>query len=219
MLYIICFQFQEPQVDDIKQKNQKRKTMNSGVHSFRSCNSQNIRVDDHDNQTNIYKHRSADNYLFPSNHNNNNLSPPLSRNSSKRSTTPINVNPTSLLRTRSRKSVDTSRPSHPASMDDHHQKSSLDSTTSSQPLFGKITSSRQSSINNPIMFSNSSGMLKPPPIEKKLECTLEELCYGCQKKIKITRDVVKNTGFVSKETSFILFTFCLNKYDYDYDMI
>ncbi|KAF7816841.1 protein psi1-like [Senna tora] len=46
----------------------------------------------------------------------------------------------------------------------------------------------------PIMFSNSRGMQKPPPIEKRLECTLEELCYGCQKKIKIIREVLTYTG-------------------------
>lgn len=54
--------------------------------------------------------------------------------------------------------------------------------------------SRRSST--PIMYSNSSGRLKPPPIEKKLECTLEELCYGCKKNIKITRDVITDTGLV-----------------------
>lgn len=202
--FIIRFHFQEPQGDqDNKPKNQKRKTMNAGVYSFRSCNSQNIRVDDHDDQTsprsgpgNVYKHRSADNYLFSSSKNNNMSNTPVSRNFSKRSTTPINTNssvPTSLFSSMSRKCADSSRSSRPASVDG--QKSSLDST-SSTPFFGKISSSRHGSISNPIMFSNSSGVLKPPPIEKKLECTLEELCYGCQKKIKITRDVVKDTGFV-----------------------
>ncbi|PON73204.1 Chaperone DnaJ [Parasponia andersonii] len=108
--------------------------MNSGIPCFRSCDSHNIGVDhDHDDQMspgtragNIYKHRSADNCLFPS------------------------------------------------------------SYTSNSPL----------SIN---MFSNSYGTMKPPPVEKKLECTLEELCYGCQKKIKITRDVVKDTGGICQE--------------------
>ncbi|XP_058786946.1 uncharacterized protein LOC131661423 [Vicia villosa] len=51
----------------------------------------------------------------------------------------------------------------------------------------------------PIMYSNSSGMLKQPPIEKNLECTLEELCYGCTKKIMITRDVFADTGGVVQE--------------------
>ncbi|KAL2339769.1 hypothetical protein Fmac_007709 [Flemingia macrophylla] len=53
--------------------------------------------------------------------------------------------------------------------------------------------------NNVIMYSNSSGMLKPPPIEKKLECTLEELCYGCKKNIMITRDVLTDTGGIVQE--------------------
>ncbi|KAF8405704.1 hypothetical protein HHK36_007781 [Tetracentron sinense] len=51
---------------------------------------------------------------------------------------------------------------------------------------------------NSIMFSHSARR-KPPPIEKKLECTLEELCNGCIKKIKITRDVVTNTGIIVQE--------------------
>ncbi|XP_038698197.1 dnaJ homolog subfamily B member 13 [Tripterygium wilfordii] len=52
----------------------------------------------------------------------------------------------------------------------------------------------------PIMFSNSTGrMLKPPAIERKLECTLEELCFGCMTKIKITRDVLTNTGEIIQE--------------------
>jgi len=50
-----------------------------------------------------------------------------------------------------------------------------------------------------IMFSNSMGKMKPPAIERPLECTLEELCYGCMKKIEITRDVIiTNTGSVPR---------------------
>ncbi|KAI3442703.1 DnaJ_C domain-containing protein [Psidium guajava] len=59
------------------------------------------------------------------------------------------------------------------------------------------SSSRMSST--PIMFSNSTGMLKPPAIERTLECTLEELCYGGMKKIKVTRDVLTNTGEIIQE--------------------
>jgi len=59
--------------------------------------------------------------------------------------------------------------------------------------------------NNPIMYSNSSGMLKPPPIERKLECTLEDLCFGCKKKIKITRDVLTDTGLVSIQFHHLIF--------------
>ena len=41
-----------------------------------------------------------------------------------------------------------------------------------------------------------SGQLrrKPPPEERKLECTLEELCRGCIKEIKFTREVVGKKG-------------------------
>lgn len=45
-------------------------------------------------------------------------------------------------------------------------------------------------ISTNIMYSNSAGVIKPPVVEKKLACTLEELCFGCIKKVKITRDVV-----------------------------
>ena len=48
-----------------------------------------------------------------------------------------------------------------------------------------------------IMFSNSSGILKPPAMEQELECTLEELCHGCVKKIRVSRDVYSSTGFVT----------------------
>ena len=34
---------------------------------------------------------------------------------------------------------------------------------------------------------------KPPPVEKKLECTLEELFWGC-KEVRFIRDVVTKTG-------------------------
>lgn len=63
------------------------------------------------------------------------------------------------------------------------------------PHMNSRNASRRSST--PIMFSNSSGILKPLPIEKTLECTLEDLCYGCKKKIKITRDVITDAGLVS----------------------
>lgn len=47
----------------------------------------------------------------------------------------------------------------------------------------------------PIIYSQSTARRsKPKPIEKKLECTLEELWRGCVKKIKITRDVISETG-------------------------
>lgn len=56
----------------------------------------------------------------------------------------------------------------------------------------KIASRRS---NTPIIFSQSTARRRPQPIEKKLECTLEELCVGCVKKMKITRDVISNEGY------------------------
>ncbi|KNA24501.1 hypothetical protein SOVF_014980 [Spinacia oleracea] len=50
-----------------------------------------------------------------------------------------------------------------------------------------------------IMFSNSSGKLKPPATEKQLECTLEELYHGCVKHIKVSRDVFSVTGQIVNE--------------------
>ncbi|CAN1240471.1 DnaJ homolog subfamily B member 13 [Linum grandiflorum] len=46
------------------------------------------------------------------------------------------------------------------------------------------------------MFSNSTGRkVKPPPVQKNLDCTLEELFYGCTKKVKVTRDVLTDRGY------------------------
>nr|KYP55122.1 DnaJ isogeny subfamily B member 13 [Cajanus cajan] len=69
------------------------------------------------------------------------------------------------------------------------------------PHLNSRNASRRSS--NPIMYSNSSGMVKPPPIEKKIECTLEDLCYGCKKKIMITRDVLTDTGGIVQEEELV----------------
>ncbi|EOA38948.1 hypothetical protein CARUB_v10011360mg [Capsella rubella] len=57
------------------------------------------------------------------------------------------------------------------------------------PSLMRSTTTR--SFANPILYSTSSAKVaKPSPTEKKLSCTLEELCNGCTKKIKIKRDVV-----------------------------
>ncbi|GMN49480.1 hypothetical protein TIFTF001_018651 [Ficus carica] len=57
--------------------------------------------------------------------------------------------------------------------------------------------SRQSTT--PIIFSQSTERKKPPPVERKLKCTLEELLDGCVKKIMITRDVIAETGVIIQE--------------------
>lgn len=53
-----------------------------------------------------------------------------------------------------------------------------------------------------IMYSSSSGTLKPPPIERDLECTLEELCFGCKKNVTFTRYHHLPTRF----SGFVLFS-------------
>ncbi|KAA3476780.1 dnaJ-like protein subfamily B member 4-like [Gossypium australe] len=67
-------------------------------------------------------------------------------------------------------------------------------TTDRNGLFETLSGSTSRPNGNPIMFSNSTGVVKPPPIEKQLECTLEDLCYGCTEKIKIKRDVITESG-------------------------
>ncbi|KAJ8490720.1 hypothetical protein OPV22_012441 [Ensete ventricosum] len=37
---------------------------------------------------------------------------------------------------------------------------------------------------------------KPPSVERKLGCTLEELCRGCKKDVKFTRDIVTSNGLI-----------------------
>lgn len=67
-------------------------------------------------------------------------------------------------------------------------------STSSSP--GSVPAGMTRKGSNPIIYSQSTVRRKPPPIERKLECTLEELCHGSVKKIKITRDVINEIGFV-----------------------
>ncbi|KAJ6335700.1 hypothetical protein OIU78_012334 [Salix suchowensis] len=106
-----------------------------------------------------------------------NISSPLSRSGSRKSPS---LKPSFLKRNMSRRSTDS-----------HHGYSASLSRNAS----------RNSTSN--IMFSNSMGKIKPPAIERPLECTLEELCYGCMKKIKITRDVITNTGQIIQEEEII----------------
>ncbi|XP_021896368.1 dnaJ homolog subfamily B member 13-like [Carica papaya] len=134
-----------------------------GVQSFRSYNGDAMQGDHNPMSTNkgLPKNQSCDHHFSPG------VPSPLSRSSSRRSTTP-------LRSTSSRKNPDVNG-------------------------FPRSLSRNSSRSTTPIMFSNSTGIIKPPPIEKQLECTLEELCYGCTKKIKITRDVITNTGQIIQE--------------------
>ncbi|XP_059454518.1 uncharacterized protein LOC132184782 [Corylus avellana] len=148
---------------------------------------QSIRYNNGDHPTNprrFYRHQSVDN-CFPS------LASPLSRCGTRRSNTPSRSSP---FRSMSREG---SSSTHGLPSPGGTRQQSTNSMPS-PPSLSKSRSGRSSS-SAPIMFSNSSGMLKPPPIEKKLECTLEELYYGCKRKIKITREVATNTGKITQE--------------------
>ncbi|KAI4375538.1 hypothetical protein MLD38_013396 [Melastoma candidum] len=126
----------------------------------------------------------------------------LSRSGSRRSHTPT---PSSLSRSTSRnddrsnggssilsrnkssrRSVSTSRQSNA----DEMRSASITRSMSSQR--GRAT---------PILFSQTAARKKPLPIEKKLECTLEDLCFGCVKYVVIMRDVLSDTGMIQEEES------------------
>ncbi|KAK1322785.1 hypothetical protein QJS10_CPA02g00530 [Acorus calamus] len=66
----------------------------------------------------------------------------------------------------------------------HRSADSLLHSANRRPTTSNATSS----------FSYTILRKKPPPIEKRLDCSLEELCFGCVKKIMITRDVVSTNG-------------------------
>ncbi|KAH0713677.1 dnaJ protein homolog 1-like [Solanum tuberosum] len=72
-------------------------------------------------------------------------------------------------------------------------------TTPGTPVSDQPPNYLSKVASKPIIFSQSTSRRKPQPIEKKLECTLEELCNGCVKKVIITRDVVATTGLIVKE--------------------
>ncbi|CAH8372178.1 unnamed protein product [Eruca vesicaria subsp. sativa] len=86
--------------------------------------------------------------------------------------------------------------------------------TSTSAAYSKSTSTRQQSRRDrggsmgksvsrrsttPIVFSQSTQPKKPPAVEKKLECTLEELCHGGVKNIKNIRDIITDEGLIRKQ--------------------
>ncbi|CAK9151142.1 unnamed protein product [Ilex paraguariensis] len=137
-------------------------------------------IDDQKSPENSF-HNRKDDEVFPS-------SPSLlSRNASRRSHTPT-PSPRNLPKSASRRST-----TPPPSLSRSSSRSSTSSTREQPDSLSKITSRRSTT---PIIFSQSTARRKPQPIEKMLECTLEELCNGCVKKIKITREVISNTGYI-----------------------
>ncbi|CAH2035644.1 unnamed protein product [Thlaspi arvense] len=84
----------------------------------------------------------------------------------------------------------------------NRSKSSNNRTDSARfmPTLMRSTTTVPRGLANPILYSSSSAnVAKPPPTVKKLRCTLEELCNGCTKKIKIKRDIITTSGQMSQE--------------------
>ncbi|KAK8928963.1 hypothetical protein KSP39_PZI017409 [Platanthera zijinensis] len=76
------------------------------------------------------------------------------------------------------------------------------STQSSRPDCGRDPKDGQRAASSPKpSFSSCSGTgwRKPPPLERTLECTLEELFNGCRKEICFDRDVIVNGVVTRKE--------------------
>ncbi|EOA36452.1 hypothetical protein CARUB_v10011013mg [Capsella rubella] len=100
-----------------------------------------------------------------------------------------------------------------ASKRDKDERGSQSSATSTSVPYSKSKSTRQQerdaagsigkSISRrsttPIVFSQSTPPKKPPAVEKKLECTLEELCHGGVKNIKIKRDIITDEGLIKQQ--------------------
>ncbi|XP_057466087.1 uncharacterized protein LOC130755652 [Actinidia eriantha] len=108
----------------------------------------------------------------------------LSRSASRRSKTPLR----SLSRNASRRS----KTPTPLSTDFLRTAAEGTPTTPTRA----VTRGRSAT---PIIYSQSTVKRKPQPVEKRLECTLEELCHGGVKKIKLTRDAISDSGMIIQE--------------------
>lgn len=71
-----------------------------------------------------------------------------------------------------------------------------DQNSTTSPLNPSLSRNMSKRSTTPIFFSQSTARRKPSPVERKLGCTLEELLQGSVRKIKVTRDVITDTGFV-----------------------
>ncbi|KAJ6715464.1 DNAJ-like protein SUBFAMILY C MEMBER [Salix viminalis] len=118
--------------------------------------------------------------------------------------------PAILLKSLSRKSSSQSTsptflPKSASSRDNSSKNESHRRGSSDMEKLVLQTSMSRLSPRSSIIFSQSTHLRKPPPIEKKLECTLEELCYGCVKQIMISRDVIIN-GIIEQQGEMVSIT-------------
>ncbi|KAE9591893.1 putative chaperone DnaJ [Lupinus albus] len=111
---------------------------------------------------------------------------------SRRSMTTLEISSPELLPTPS---------ASPPTKDHVHQiiSKSLDQETGDKIHSVSLSSNLCRRATTPIIFSQTTARRKPPQVEKKLLCSLEDLCFGCTKKIKVTRDVIKHPGVILEE--------------------
>ncbi|KAG8378248.1 hypothetical protein BUALT_Bualt08G0117900 [Buddleja alternifolia] len=95
--------------------------------------------------------------------------------------------PSPLSRSTSRLSQAGMTPTRAALLRTMSHKNGFDAGSGALPRSLSRTTSR-------IVYSNSHGIIKPPAMEQQLDCTLEELCFGCVKKVKITRETITDDG-------------------------
>ncbi|KAL6525067.1 hypothetical protein OROMI_030660 [Orobanche minor] len=110
---------------------------------------------------------------------------------------PVHTNPVSsplspLTRSTSRRTV-------PVRASLLRTMSQINSTDAKSAAAFQRSLSRSASRTGPILYTSSHGLIRPPANEHQLDCTLEELCFGCIKKIKITRDAINRNGQIVQE--------------------
>ncbi|XP_021740274.1 dnaJ homolog subfamily B member 13-like [Chenopodium quinoa] len=71
--------------------------------------------------------------------------------------------------------------------------------TNTTNVSGDLSRNTSRRSTTPIIFSQSKTRKKPHQVEKRLECSLEELCFGATKKVKIKRDVISDAGIIVQE--------------------
>ncbi|QCD76458.1 DnaJ-like protein subfamily B member 4 [Vigna unguiculata] len=131
----------------------------------------------------------------------------LSRNSSRKSAAEIasssikkmmSKRGSSASLSRNKTTLDISEPE----LTNHTSSPGNDAGTkgSSEHISGiSLSSNLSHRSTTPIIFSQTTSRRKPPDVETKLHCTLEDLCFGCKKKIRITRDVIKDPGVIVQQ--------------------
>lgn len=75
----------------------------------------------------------------------------------------------------------------------------MEQTAGSMAHSGPILRSERRSRSPAIVYSRSNGLVKLLTVEESLECSLEELCFGCVKSITVARAVIADNGQVIDE--------------------